>query len=202
MKRSALTQTVSELCTRPLGTVNDYFDELQSASLITKGSRGRNGGAEMLSSDRTNLLLACALDHPRGVHLGDSVRKLRSLETYVVRQTHRLDLDLKQGFRGACDFVDGLSIGPLDGLGDALDCLVDDFSSGAFQAWAANSKVALTLEFSRGMTAALLVIDKDERGVYFGFGTDEEFRPASTGIDRVVRVYKTVFERLAANDTT
>jgi hypothetical protein len=196
-------ETVAVLTNCPLGTVGTRFDDLLSDGLASKGTRGRNGGAEMTPTDRVNLLLAVAIDHPRGETIGEAVRRIRSLEMHAVRLTHGLDISVEQGIRGGFDFVAGLNVGALDRLGAVLDGIVQNMQTGAFALWAAGDEITLTIDFYAKGRAAMLVLDRpDGRGVYFAFGVDEEFRPSEMGVDRFTRMHRHVFERLAAEEET
>ena len=202
MRRTQLMETVAVLTNCPLGTVGTRFDDLLSDGLASKGTRGRNGGAEMTPTDRVNLLLGVAIDHPRGETIGEAVRRIRSLEMHAVRLTHGLDISVEQGIRGGFDFVAGLNIGPLDRLGAVLDGIVQNMQTGAFARWAAGEQITLTLDFHAKGRAAMLVLDRPAGGVYFAFGVDEEFRPSEMGVDRFTRMHRYVFERLAVDEPT
>jgi len=200
MKRFSLMQIVAELTSCPEGTVRTRFDDLLVDSLISKGSRGRNGGVEMTPTDRVNLLLAVAVEHPRGETIGESLRRIRSLEMRAVRLTDRHSDTFEQAARGGFDFVAGLNIGPLDRLGNVLDSILQDMQTGAFDRWAAGDEIKITLDFYQKGHAAFLVLDRPSgRGVFFAFGADEDFRPSETGVERIARMNRWVFERLATN---
>ena len=99
----------------------------------------------------------------------------------------------------AFQFVDGLSIRPINELGAALDALVEDMRSGVFEKWAAGAIVNVAVDFHR--RDARLLIDRPQFGVsaVFTFGDVDQQESA---VERIVRINTDAFRRLATGDTT
>ena len=174
-----------------------YVAELQADGLLTKGVRGRNGGAEMTATDRINLLLAAVLNHPRGVPLAEGVQCVRDfLSGYAYHAPH---LSIEDNTRSAFQFVRSLSIGPLDNLGAALDGLLNDLLSGTFDRWAEGDVVSATVDFHANRVANML-IDRPQFGVSAAFSFGDVNKP-SAPIEQIVRISFDALRRLATEET-
>jgi hypothetical protein len=133
MKSGALVNFLAEPLALNVRTVSATVQQLQNESLISKGSRGRHGGADLTATDVTNALLALTLDHAHGAPVGDSVRRVRGLfhdeppSAFDIPYPHELWC-----FTSAT-------------AGDALDGIIRDIQAGRIEAWASGEPFKLTV---------------------------------------------------------
>jgi hypothetical protein len=202
MKTGLLKRTVSELTLRSYGTSDDRVRALQQVCMLTKGERGRHGGAIMTATDRINALLACAFDPPNGKSHAEAVTGIRRLPLSLAYY-HPLGpkLSVEDNARGAFQLVEGLGL-KFDDLGHALDAIVQSMRTGAFEKWAAGAIVTVSADFHSNGTV-MLAFDRPQFNVsaMFRFATDEP-ETGDVAIERIVRLNKTVFERLAVDEPT
>ena len=195
MKSSLLKQTLSELTLRPQGTVADRVKALQRGGRLSKGERGRYGGAIMTSTDRINGLLACLFDSV------ESVERLRGLPlSYALYNPIGPNLSNEDNARCAFQAVEKLNI-RFDDLGVALDAIVESLRTNAFATWSAGTRVSVTVDFL-GDNHALLFFDRPQFNVAATFAFTNQSNEKSAPIERFVRVNTVAFERLAVDDTT
>ncbi len=197
MKSSEITNIVSDVAARPTGTVAAAIAALQSSGKVLKGKAGRYGGVAMTPHCKANILLATTLEHPRGVDLGESVDRVRSLEMVLARRTENLDDSPEQGARGAFDFLQGLPIGPND-LGDVLDVILATLESGTFDKWAADDTIELSVDiYNRGRCALISINRREKRqGAYLAFG-EQRSTDVKNRADFITRFDLQIFRRLA-----
>lgn len=201
MKTGLLKRTVSELTLLPHGTAADRVKELQARCILTKGERGRHGGAIMTATDRINALLACTFDPPNGKTHAENVTRIRCLQgSLAFYNPLGSKLSPEDNTRCAFQVVEGLGI-QFDNLGVALDAIVESMRTGAFKTWAAGAQVSVSVDF-HGEHRTILAFDRPQANVSAVFefidGHPLEHRP----IERFVRLNTAVFERLAAEDTS
>jgi hypothetical protein len=197
MRTLELIKFTADILDRKPGTVSDRITGLQDNGLISKGTRGRFGGADMTESDGVNAILSVALDHPRGECIAASVARIRSLPLSMAKfQPLENSASLKDSVRSAFQFVRGLSIRPLTNLGDVLDGLVSDLRSGAFETWAAGQTPDLVIDFHDTGRYVGLIIDRwqSNNSAVFGFNGPPG-KPACT--ERIVRIRRPAFQGLA-----
>jgi hypothetical protein len=196
MRTLELIKFTADILDRKPGTVSDRVTALQDNGLISKGTRGRFGGADMTESDGVNALLAVALDHPRGECVAASVARIRSLPLTLANYNPLINASAEDKARSAFQFVRGLSIRPLDDLGAVLDGLVSDMRSGAFEAWAAGATPDLVIDFHDTGRNVVLIIDRWQSNNSAVFGFDgPPGKPACT--ERIVRIRRPAFQGLA-----
>jgi hypothetical protein len=196
MRTLELIKFTADILDRKPGTVSDRITALQDNGLISKGTRGRFGGADMTERDGVNAILAVVLDHPRGECVAASVARIRSLPlTYVKYSPLAGDSD-EDSARSAFQFVRGLSIRPITTLGEALDGLVSDMRTGAFDAWAAGQSPDMAIDFHDTERNVVLIIDRwqSNNSAVFQFAGPQG-KPACT--ERIVRIRRPAFQGLA-----
>jgi hypothetical protein len=196
MRTLELVKFCSNILDRKPGTVSDRVTALQDAGMISKGSRGRFGGADMTERDGVSAILAVALDHPRGDAVAANVARLRSLPLSDARYSPLDKVPVIDQMRAAFQFVHGLSIPPLTTLGDILDGLVRDMRSGAFDQWAADGAPNMVVEFVDGRLAVLIIDQwKTNNSAIFTFDDGTPSKAACT--ERVIRIRRPAFQALA-----
>lgn len=200
MRSGQLTRELSYISTIPPGTAADCIAELQAAGMCAKGERGRGRGADLTATCKINGLLATALSRPRGIPLADSVREVRTLPIGAARRTHSLNESTVDGILGAFDFMHGLSVAPLNDLGEVLDAVLRDIESGIFKEWAAGDRIWLTFQFSNHNRSAMFVLGRADtkEGIYLAFGEDETFNEDRGWVTRHTQIQLKVLERLAS----
>jgi hypothetical protein len=202
MKTGLLKRTLSELTLRPLGTAADRVKELQARCMLTKGERGRHGGGVMTATDRVNALLACTFDPPSGESHAENVTRIRRLHLSLAFY-NPLSPKLSPEDNARCAFqaVEGLGM-RFDDLGHALDAIVDSMRKGAFERWAAGAIVTVSADFN-GDGTVMLAFDRPQFNVsaIFKFAADDP-DTGNMAIERIVRLNKTAFERLAIDEPT
>jgi hypothetical protein len=201
MKTGLLKRTVSELASLPFGTAADRVKGLQQVCMLTKGERGRHGGAVMTATDRVNALLACAFDPPNGNSHAEHVTRIRRLDlSLAMFNPLGPKRSVEDNARCAFQVVEGLGL-KFDDLGRALDGIVQSIRSGAFETWSAGSLVSVSVDF-HGERRAMLAFDRPQANISamfeFGDGHPTEHAP----IERYVRFNTAVFERLAVDEPT
>jgi hypothetical protein len=196
MRTLELIKFTADILDRKPGTVSDRVADLQGKKLISKGTRGRFGGADMTDSDGINAILAVALDHPRGECVAANVRRIRALPLSLAKYSPLADASLEDSIHSAFQFVRGLSIRPITTLGEALDGLVGDMRSGAFDAWAAGAVADVAVDFHDNGQSVLLIIDRPQfnKSAVFQF-EGPPGKPACT--ERIVRIRRPAFQGLA-----
>jgi hypothetical protein len=196
MKTESLVACVADLADCPPKTAAGKISTLQGKNLISKGTRGRYGGVEMVESDGVNALLAVVLNHPRGECVAASVARIRALPLSLAKYNPLVDASLEDGVRAAFQFTRGLSIRPVTTLGDVLDGLVADMRSGAFDAWAAEQTPDMVIDFHDAGRNVVLIIDRwqSNNSVVFGFDGPPG-KPTCT--ERIVRIRRPAFQGLA-----
>lgn len=198
MKTGLLKRTVSELASLPLGTSADRVKELQACCMLTKGERGRHGGAVMTATDRINALLACVFDPPPNKSHAENVTRIRRRR---LSAAHYNPLGPKLSFednaRCAFQVIEGLGLS-FDDLGHAMDAIVQSMRNGAFHQWAASAHINVSADFHGDEVT--LCFDRPQANVsaIFRFSSDEP--RSSCAIERIVRFNKAVFERLAVDE--
>ena len=192
MKSGLLKRTVSELTQIPLGTAADRVKELQTCCMLTKGERGRHGGAILTATDRINALLACLFDSAENV---TRVRRLDLSLAYYNPLGQKLSVE--DNARCAFQVVEGLGI-RFDDLGIALDSIVQSMRCGAFEKWAAGGAVSVSVDL-RGKYHAMLAFDRPQANVSAIFEFSTEPAMAELPIDRFTRLNTAGFERLAVD---
>jgi hypothetical protein len=200
MKTGLLKRTVSELTLRPYGTAADRVKELQQVCILTKGERGRHGGAIMTATDRINALLACVFDPPSGKSHAENVTRIRRLQlSMAFYNPLGPKLSPEDNARCAFQYVEGLGM-KFDDLGHALDAIVQSMRTEAFGQWAAGADVSITADF-HGAGTVMLAFDRPQFNVsaIFKFAADEP-ESGDAAIERIVRLKKAVFERLAVDE--
>lgn len=199
MKANLLKATGAELTSLAGGTAADHFRDLQSGKLVSKGAPGRYGGIVMTDSDRINTLLGFAFDPPRGDSRVANVRRIRRFElSSATYNPLRTTLSPEDSARAAFQFVQGLI--KFDDLGTALDGIVGSMRTSAFADWEADNPADIVIDF-HGNRSVTMMIDRPRTGNSAVFIFEPKKAPGSAAIERITRLHRIVFERLAANET-
>ena len=196
MRTLDLIRFAADILDRKAGTVSDRVTALQDNGLISKGTRGRFGGADMIESDGVNAILAVVLDHPRGACVAASVARIRALPLTDARYSPLAEVPVVDQMRSAFQFVRGLSIRPVTTLGETLDGLVGDMRSGAFDAWAAGAVPDMVIDFNDGRNA-VLIIDRWQSNNSAVFVFDDGTPGKAACTERIVRIRRPAFQGLA-----
>ncbi|UPK16096.1 hypothetical protein [Bradyrhizobium sp. 131] len=199
MKANLLKATAAELTSLAPGTAADRFRDVQSGKLVSKGEPGRYGGVVMTDSDRINTLLGFAFDPPRGDSRVANVRRIRRFElSSATYNPLRTTLSAEDSARAAFQFVQGLT--KFDDLGTALDGIVGSMRTSAFADWEAVNPADIVVDF-HGNRSVTMMIDRPRTGNSAVFIFEPKKAPGSAAIERITRLHRIVFERLAANET-
>jgi hypothetical protein len=192
MRTGELTDFYSDTLQIARGTVAAQLVELQRDGDFSRGTRGRNSGADVTEMDCTNLLLALTLDAPRGESVVPIVRRAR-------RMTHD-----ERPIALPHDFAQGLQCFFKATAGIALDSVIADFRFGTFEKWADGEEFKLSVGIdSRGVSVFLSASKPkrngnplDYRNIIAGFGRHplENQRPL---IERQVTLRGEWFRQLA-----
>lgn len=198
MKTGLLKRTVSELTLLPLGTAADRVKELQVRCMLTKGERGRHGGAVLNATDRINALLACLFDPVPGKSIAATVTRIRRLPLALAFYNPLGPrLSVEDNARCAFQVVEGLDV-KFDDFGTALDGIVQAMRSGAYETWAGGLKASVSADF-RGEGQVLLAFDLSQANVSAAFEFCSE-KSSDAPIERFLRINTAAFERLAVDE--
>jgi hypothetical protein len=201
MKTGLLKRTVSDLTSLPHGTAADRVKGLQQVYMLTKGERGRHGGAVMTATDRVNALLACAFDPPSGKSHAENVTRIRRLDlSSAFYNPLGSKLSVEDNARCAFQVVERLGV-KFDDLGIALDSIVQSIRSGAFEDWKAGAQASVSIDF-HGEHRAMLAFDRPQVNVSVMFEFTDGHPAEHAPIERFVRFNTAVFERLAIDEPT
>jgi hypothetical protein len=190
MRTGELTDFYSDTLQIARGTVAAMIVELQRDGCFSRGTRGRNSGVDLTEMDCSNLLLALTLDVPRGKSVVPLVRRVRQL----VHDERPLALPT--------DFALGLNCFAKATAGTALDYIIADFRSGAFDRWAAGENFTLSVGIDSRGSSVFVSAWKPKRdpmeirNVVAGFGQrlPDDQRPL---VERQVTVRGEWFRQLA-----
>ncbi|MET4630453.1 hypothetical protein ABIB83_007505 [Bradyrhizobium sp. I1.8.5] len=199
MKANLLKATAAELTSLAAGTAADHFRDLQSGKLVSKGAPGRYGGVVMTDSDRINTLLGFAFDPPRGESRVANVKRIRRFELLSATYSPlRTKISPEDSARSAFQFVQGLT--KFDDLGTALDGIVGSMRTSAFADWEAEIPADIVVDF-HGDRSVTMMIDRPQTNNSAVFIFEPKKAPSNAAIERITRLHRIVFERLAANET-
>lgn len=199
MKTIELTGIISEADNSPMRTVQGHAQTCQIGGIMQRGERGRYGGADMRESDCVNLLLAASLNHPRGESLVKNVRRIRAMPLRSVIYPMPPDISDDERSNVVRRFLSGLSL-KTDVLpcGEALETIIRDMRTGAFDAWVGAAKIEVSAKFDERDRSAMIVIQDmsdDRRNVALYFSRDGGAREVA--IERSVIWNTAVFRRFA-----
>ena len=201
MKANLLKEVAAELASTTAGTAADRLRELQAGGLVEKGSPGRYGGVVISNSGRVNALLGFVFDPLNGESRVAMVKRIRRLKlSAAVYNPRRSPLEFKDSAVAALQFVEGLGINFASDLGTVLDGLVGSFRTSSFATWEAGSQADITVEFN-GERSATVMIDRPHVNVAVVFIFETKKSAPPSPVERITRLHRTVFERLAANET-
>ena len=200
MKTGLLKRTIADLAPIPLGTAADRVKELQARCMLTKGERGRHGGAVMTATDRINALLACIFDPAPGRSIAETVTRIRRLPLSLAYYSPLgKKLSIEENARCAIQVVEGLDM-KFDNFGTTLDGIVQAMRSGAFETWTDGLKASVSADF-RGERQVLLAFDRPQVNVSAVFEFSSE-KSSDAPIERFLRINTAAFARLAVDEPT
>jgi hypothetical protein len=166
MRTGELTDFYSDTLQIARGTVAATVVESQQYGDFARGTRGRNSGADLSERDCVNLLLALALEAPRGESVIPMVRRVRRL------------LHDQRPVALPADFARGLQCFAKVTAGETLESVIADFRSGTFDSWAAGEQFTLGVGIDSRGASVFVHADKpkrnddllDFRSIVAGFG--------------------------------
>ncbi|MCP3409234.1 hypothetical protein [Bradyrhizobium sp. CCGB01] len=195
-----LKATAAELTSLAPGTAADRFRDMQSGKLVSKGEPGRYGGVVMTDSDRVNTLLGFTFDPARGESRVANVKRIRRFElSSATYNPLRTKLSPEDSARAAFQFVERLGI-KFDDLGTALDGIVGSMRTSAFPDWEAENPADIVVDF-HGDRSVTVMIDRPRTNNSAVFIFEPKKAPSIAAIERITRLHRIVFEKLAANET-
>lgn len=151
MRTGELTDFYSDTLLIARGTVAATVVELQRDGDFSRGTRGRNSGADVTEMDCINLLLALTLDVPRGKSVVPIVRGVRRL------MHDEMPIALPP------DFASELQCFVKVTAGIALESVIADFRFGTFDKWAAGESFEFSVSIDSRGASVFLSASKPKR---------------------------------------
>ncbi|MCK1381007.1 hypothetical protein IVB33_29085 [Bradyrhizobium sp. 24] len=153
----------------------------------------------MTDTDRVNTLLGFAFDPPRGESRVAHVQRVRRFElSSATYSPLRSKLVAEDSARAAFQFVKGLT--KFDDLGTALDGLVGSIRTSAFADWEGENPADIVVDF-HGDRSVTMMIDRPRTNNSAVFIFEPNKAAGIAAIERITRLHRAVFEKLAANET-